>query len=293
MKATNILFAFSLVLASSLASHAQVGIGTATPNASSVLDVSSTTKGFLPPRMTTTERDAISSPAQGLMIFCTDCGANGEPQYYNSAWINLSGTSGSCGLVITTVVDVTNPTTGKIWMDRNIGATQAATSWSDVWSFGDLYQWGRRSDGHQCRNSVTTTKLSSADIPAHGYFISGSNLLYDWRSTQNTNLWQGVNGINKPCPSGYRIPTEAELDAERANWSSNAAAGAIASPLKLPPAGYRAFSNGSLNNVGTDGYYWSSTVSGTNSRYLSFSSGGAFMNDFYRSFGFSVRCIKN
>lgn len=46
-----------------------VGIGTTTPNASAVLDASSTSKGFLPPRMTTVQRDAIASPAAGLVIF--------------------------------------------------------------------------------------------------------------------------------------------------------------------------------------------------------------------------------
>jgi len=50
----------------------QVGIGTITPNASSVLDVSSTTQGMLTPRMTTVQRTAISSPADGLMVYDTD-----------------------------------------------------------------------------------------------------------------------------------------------------------------------------------------------------------------------------
>ena len=71
MKAKNILLALSVVLATSLASHAQVGIGTSTPNASAELDVSSTTKGFLPPRLTAAQRDAITSPAVGLVIFNT------------------------------------------------------------------------------------------------------------------------------------------------------------------------------------------------------------------------------
>ena len=48
-----------------------VGIGTVTPDASALLDVSSTTKGFLPPRMTTTQRDAVASPAEGLTVFNT------------------------------------------------------------------------------------------------------------------------------------------------------------------------------------------------------------------------------
>ena len=48
-----------------------VGVGTATPLASAALDVTSTTKGFLAPRMTTTERNAIASPATGLLIYNT------------------------------------------------------------------------------------------------------------------------------------------------------------------------------------------------------------------------------
>nr|MBS0037248.1 hypothetical protein [Saprospiraceae bacterium] len=53
----------------------------------------------------------------------------------------------------TKVVPVTNPITGDIWMDRNLGASQAATASDDENSFGDLFQWGRFADGHQCRSS--------------------------------------------------------------------------------------------------------------------------------------------
>ena len=60
----SILFAFSI--------QAKVGIGTETPNASSLLDLSSTSKGFLVPRMTEAQKNAISSPAQGLLIYQTD-----------------------------------------------------------------------------------------------------------------------------------------------------------------------------------------------------------------------------
>jgi hypothetical protein len=51
---------------------AQVGIGTITPHASSVLDVSSTTQGMLTPRMTSAQRLAIAAPADGLMVYDTD-----------------------------------------------------------------------------------------------------------------------------------------------------------------------------------------------------------------------------
>jgi uncharacterized protein (TIGR02145 family) len=191
------------------------------------------------------------------------------------------------------VVDVTNPSTGRIWMDRNLGATQVAISSTDINSYGDLYQWGRRADGHQCRTSVITATLSSTDQPAHGNFIISPSGQQDWRSPQNNNLWQGVNGINNPCPSGYRIPTETELEAERLSWSVNTSVGAFASPLKLPMAGYRSFSNGSFVQVGTYGYYWSSTVSNSFSQYLFFRSTDADVVDYVRAFGGSVRCIKN
>jgi hypothetical protein len=63
-----------------------VAIGTNSPNASAQLDVTSTTRGFLPPRMTTTQRDAISSPAAGLVIYNT---TDSKLQVYTTAWTDL------------------------------------------------------------------------------------------------------------------------------------------------------------------------------------------------------------
>ncbi len=178
-------------------------------------------------------------------------------------------------------------------MDRNLGASQVATSSTDAAAYGDLYQWGRAADGHQLRTSGTTTTLATSDTPGHGDFITNGSSPYDWRNPQNDNLWQGVSGTNNPCPSGYRLPTEAEWEAERTSWSSNNAAGAFASPLKLPVAGSRSYSNGSLGNVGSRGYYWSSTVDGAYSRFLHFRSSVAYMSSFNRANGYSVRCLKD
>jgi uncharacterized protein (TIGR02145 family) len=195
----------------------------------------------------------------------------------------------------TAVVDVTNPATGKTWMDRNLGASRAATSSTDAEAYGDLYQWGRAADGHEKRNSATTRTLSNSDTPGHGSFILGSpGTRYDWRNPQNDNLWQGVNGINNPCPNGYRLPTRAELEAELASWSSENAAGAFNSPLKLPVAGYRTDQTGSLSYVGSDGLYWSSTIVTTYSSYLYFVSSTAGAHAFaQRAYCYSVRCIKD
>jgi uncharacterized protein (TIGR02145 family) len=201
-----------------------------------------------------------------------------------------------CAAGPTAIVDVTNPVTGKVWMDRNLGASQVATSSTDANAYGDLYQWGRGADGHQCRNSATTTTLSSTDQPGHGDFILSPNSPNDWLTAQNNNLWQGVNGVNNPCPGGYRLPTYEELQAERESWSQNSSAGAFASPLKWPMAGYRVNSNGSHVAVGTLGVYWSSWVSGTNCYSLWFHLAAGVDSDGtngYRALGFSVRCIKN
>ena len=280
---------------------ANLGIGTTSPNASAITEMNSTTQGFLPPRMTTVQRNAIASPAVGLAIFNTTTNCL---NFYIGYWNETCGTleqplvqpaypAGSvfCS-VATLVVNVVNPATGKIWMDRNLGASQVAASSTDAAAYGDLYQWGRSADGHQCRNSATTATLSSLDQPANGNFILGPNSPYDWRSPQNTNLWQGVNGVNNPCPSGYRLPTETEINAERLSWSQNNYVGAFASPLKLPMAGQRGGTNGSIGGGG-GGYYWGSTVSSTNSRNLVFGSSNAFVNAFSRSYGYSVRCLKD
>jgi uncharacterized protein (TIGR02145 family) len=383
-----------------------LGVGTTSPNNSAITEMNSTTQGFLPPRMTSAQRDAIQNPANGLMIFNLTSGC---PNYYsNNQWFEWCGTgvspsavisalncgsssitgtitsgiaasgvsasvpytggnggsyaaqtisstgvtgltatlssgilangagslsfaitgtpstSGtasfaitiggqSCSIIVTVstlstvypansvfcasgptaILDVTNPTTGKIWMDRNLGATQVATSSTDASAYGDLYQWGRKSDGHQCRTSATTSTLSSTDTPANGNFILAPNAPNDWRSNQNTNLWQGVSGINNPCPGGYRLPTEVEWTAEDASFSTQNIAGAFASPLKLPMAGNRNNSNGSLSGVETSSNYWSSTVSSTNARSLNINSSNASLTSPNRAFGLSVRCIKN
>ncbi len=198
-----------------------------------------------------------------------------------------------CASGPTQIVEVLNPVTGRIWMDRNLGASQVATSATDALAYGDLYQWGRRADGHQCRTSPTTVTLSSVDQPAHGNFILAPNVPYDWRSPQNTSMWQGVNGLNNPCPNDYRLPSQTELNNERSSWSQNNSVGAFTSPLKWTLAGSRYAGSGSLGLVGTYGYYWSSLVSGSNSHTLYFDSGAAVMGDSYRANGLSVRCIKN
>ncbi len=195
--------------------------------------------------------------------------------------------------------EVYNPATGRTWMDRNLGASQVATSSTDAAAYGDLYQWGRATDGHESRTSATTstiatTPTANAGNSWDGLFITEGSSPYDWLTPQNNSLWQGAGGINNPCPPGFRLPTDLEWEAERQSWSTNDAAGAYSSPLKLTLAGYRYRMAGELDNVGTDGSYWASTISGSNNTLdLGFSSSYASIYPNNRSLALSIRCIKN
>ncbi len=183
---------------------------------------------------------------------------------------------------------------GKCWLDRNLGATQVATAINDTLAYGNLYQWGRGVDGHQITTSGTTDTLSSSDQPGHSNFIKSPLTPYDWRSPQNNNLWQGYGGVNNPCPTGFRLPTQPEWAALVSAAGITNGPTAYASALKLPYAGYRGYSNAGLIGQGSGGYYWSSTPNGIYAYNLYFNSTAVGpANNNIRAYGFSVRCLKD
>jgi len=194
-------------------------------------------------------------------------------------------------------VPTVTSTTGRVWMDRNLGASLVATAYNDSLAYGDLYQWGRDSDGHQARDSDTTNILSPTNNPGHDDFIITSSSPYDWTTSPNNNLWQGVHGLNNPCPAGFRLPTAIELSAERVAWVAeghpNNRDGAFASPLKLVAAGCRNHYNGTVSSAGSNGYYWSGTDNGSYARYLGFYSGNANVGSYDRAGGDSARCLED
>ncbi len=268
---------------------AQVSINTdgSTADESSILDVKSNSKGFLPPRMTEVERDAISNPTDGLMLFNTT--TKSINFYVGGFWYETSDTPD-----ISTVI---NTTTGKTWMDRNLGASRVALGTSDAMSYGSLYQWGRLNDGHQVRFSGTTTTLSITENPGHNDFILTSSSPDDWITPQNNNLWQGESGTNNPCPKGFRLPTITEWEDEVATWTTQDAVGAYSSVLKLTVGGLRSNSSGSVNSDDIYGFYSCSTTDGTEVRYLFFccsgSGGTNTASSTKRAKGLSIRCIKD
>lgn len=102
-----------------------VGINTATPDASAAFQVDSTTQGFLMPRVTQTQRDAISAPIRGLLVYNTD---NASFDYYDSGWNSLA--SGTTGDYYDPVIQRTNTIPGSpADGDRYLAGASATTPW--------------------------------------------------------------------------------------------------------------------------------------------------------------------
>jgi len=117
----------------------KVGIGTTSPGAT--LEVSSTTSGFLPPRMTEAQRDAISNPPKGSIIYNTDSGSEGLNHYDGTSWKVVGGGAlplVSVGFHVTTaswvIMVAAVPSSGRIYL-RALKGTGSA-------SLDNPSQWG-------------------------------------------------------------------------------------------------------------------------------------------------------
>jgi len=203
-----------------------VGIGTITPNSSSKLEIKSTTKGLLIPRMTQTQRNAIASPANGLLIYQTD--NNPGFYYYNgSVWGNAAywrknnnGTYlyyniGNVGIGIGmpaaklnvnggTVVSLTNPgyviignKTGlNMVMDYQVIQARNNGSAAPIW----LNYYG----GATYLGPSATLQVTSGSVAAGGTFtssgIAGINGGINSNYALNVNANSSVGGIRIADP---------------------------------------------------------------------------------------------
>lgn len=164
-----------------------VGIGTTNPHPSAELDVQSTQRGFLPPRMTFSQRNAVSNPAQGLMIYCTDCDSNGQAQVFNGArWSNMMG-GAAAGILITDLPSVTIGT--QIWSTKNLDIARYRNG-DPIPQVTDPTQWANLTTGAWCwyRNDSAT-------------YGATYGRLYNWYA---------VNDPRGLAPQGWRIPTETD-----------------------------------------------------------------------------------
>jgi hypothetical protein len=120
--------------------NGSVGIGTTAPNTSSILELNSVTKGFLAPRMTKAQRDAIVNPAVGLMIYQT----NNSAGYY--FWNGTSWLSMRQSVVSKNLGNLTAPTAINTSLLPNttgvIDLGEPNFAWRDLYLSGSIYKNG-------------------------------------------------------------------------------------------------------------------------------------------------------
>lgn len=219
---------------SAIFSNAQVGIGTATPDASSVLDVTSTSAGFLPPRLTTAQRDAIGSPAIGLTVYNIEI--NCLEWWNGSIWYN------GCGTTFLASIPANSICIGKTISKTPCSQVAGATLNDDpATSLGIEYDWVNATNntigiglgattntralveiGGQCwcryNSDITNTNLTAfANTPTSawsGYYNNavselGANegRLYQWPAAMQGSITERSQGI---CPAGFHVPSDCE-----------------------------------------------------------------------------------
>ena len=269
---TNGFRATGNVSASTANIDGQAGIGTATPNASAKLDVSSTIQGFLPPRMTAAQRDLIANPAKGLMIYCTDCG-DGEPQYYNnrSAWVNLIGGPASTPLPAP-------PSIGGSYLGGILFyiLQPGDSGYVDGETHGLVAANADQSAGIDWSVSHSNTSIGLSDKFAIGWGMANTMAIVN-QDPSDINAASICRAYNGGGHSYWYLPSRGELELMYSNIGQGAAG-----------------TNADIGGFAAD-YYWSSTESGiaSYSYYVNFSNGGDFYFYVPKYSQFHVRAIRS
>ena len=276
-----------------------VGIGTASPSTSAILDLTSTNKGFLAPRMTTSQIQAIAGPANGLIVFNTT-----DEKYYayratSGVWkeiqfgSNTFSPGNTCGstFIVNHTAGVVAPVskavtygtvltdlsgTDKCWITQNLGADNQATSVDDITEAAAGWYWQFNKQQGYKHDGTTRTPNTT--------WITTTSETSDWLVA------------NDPCAlllgTGWRVPTYTEYFNADLNGGWDNVAETYGSVLKLHRAGY--ILNGNLTNIGIYGRNWSSTQwNATVGRHLDFDINSSYMDSADKDYGYSVRCLKD
>jgi len=234
------------------------------PATSAMLELQSTSKGFLPPRMTSAERSAIASPVAGLMIFNTTRGC--VEMYNGSSWgclqfkespmlgsqisgfsanttcttvvISAQHTGNSCNRSITTPQGNTYNVVlinGQCWMQTNLKDTPSNFTYNNTWLNNTNYSPDTARYGFYNTSTTNGSAGFSATEPA-----AGEGMLYQWNAAMNGSATERAQGA---CPSGWHVPSDCEFkylehslgmsvaDQNGTNWRSSGSVGSKLSTL--------------------------------------------------------------
>ena len=313
-------------IAVSFTSIAQVGINIETPDASAALDITSTTGGFLPPRLTTGQRNIINSgaPAVGLTIYNTDVKCL---EFWNgSAWVCMFDNT-STGIIpgnvtcTSATISATPCTSGELASGINGG------------SLGNKYDGGANGTysvveiGGQCwmqegidvNPAGSPTWVNATDVGWYGYYSTtyqgaGEGTLLQWSAAMDGATTERAQGV---CPTNWHIPSDCEwmylenslgmttADQQLTGFRDS---GTVGSKLKSSTFGGTNSSGftallagrrnafGTFSSRGTSGYWWSSSETSAtlaHFRFLGSSQVGVSRGSYSKAAGFSVRCLKD
>ncbi len=290
----NVIFIFLLLTTST---YAQVGIGTPL-EASAQLEVTNTAKGFLPPRMSEIQRDAITDPAAGLMIYNT---TSKTIDYFDGAqWEPLDGSYSSV-VPHNTIVMICD----QVWMAENLNVSTYRDG-TPIPEVQDYTEWANLTTGAWCYYN---------NDPANGA-IYGK--LYNWYAVAGIHD-NNPNTPNKELtPLGWHVPSGSEWNAIEnclgnslvaggsmkesgtTHWASPNVDATNSSGFTGLPGGSRGSYLGAIegfHSINTNAGWWSTQrySNGTASFVESLNSGSTTCNSGGRanSNGISIRCVRD
>ena len=170
----------------------QIGNTTSAPEASAVLDVTSTTQGFLPPRMTSSQLLLIPAPSEGLIVYCKDCSIKGLYIFNGSAWSQLTGGASiyqsSNGSAVVSAYSCSTETSGTLTAGTLVsGVSQTITA--NVTEVG-TYNISTTANGVTFAGAGTFASTGDQDIvlTATGTPITDGSSVFTLNTTPNCNF---------------------------------------------------------------------------------------------------------
>jgi len=296
-----LIMAIILLFIYTLSSQVGINLDGSDPEVSAILDVKSTNKGLLPPRITNT--NAITNPVAGLLVF--DENTNCMRYYNGSVWSECMGRTFVCGDALIDPRDGQSYSTVQIgsqcWMAENINIGTKIN--------GNEEQTDNASIEKYCYGNNTT------ECDTYGGF-------YQWNEMMQFVTVESTQGV---CPTGWHIPSdnewktleielgmsqsEADNSGSRGTNEGSKMAGNAdlwyngalendpefnTSGLMLLPAGYRN-TDGSFDDQNSHTILWTSGVYSTYAwrRNLSYEDTDVYRSYYNKAYGFSVRCVKD
>ncbi|HNS47172.1 MAG TPA: fibrobacter succinogenes major paralogous domain-containing protein [Bacteroidales bacterium] len=272
----------------------RIGIGATSPHPSAKLEVNSTDKGFLPPRMTKNQRTAIASPAAGLLVFQTDV-SSGYYYYTGTNWVGLEGSGAGA-------------TSSSSCIDYDGNAYPTFTIGTQVWMAENLRVTHYR-NGDAIPNVTGDGAWAALTTGAYCWYDNDQSTNAKYGALYN---WYAVDDTRGLCPAGWHEPTDAEwtafttylggesvaggkMKSVSALWNSPNTDATNSSRFSGLPGGGRS-SSGYFDVIGFYGHWWTSSeidIYYAWVRTLFYYGPEVYRLNYDKVLGFSVRCLRD